>query len=140
MKKRFYLDTCIWRDLLEDRKSGFSYLGEYAFQFLKKCRENDYKVLFSELVFDELKTYFSKEEINSLLEPFLDLLVFVDYTKEETIEVRLVVRNISKVHFVDVLHAIVARDNNAIVITRDKHFEKLTKIVTSLRPEDVRFD
>ena len=140
MQKRFYLDTCIWRDLLEDRKSGYSFLGESAFQFLKNCREFDCRVLCSNLVLDELGAYFTEKEISFLLEPFLDLMEFVEYTKEETIEVRLVVNKILGVHFADVLHALVSRDNNAVLITRDKHFELLNEIVISLKPEEVRFD
>jgi predicted nucleic acid-binding protein len=140
MQKRFYLDTCIWRDLLEDRKSGYSFLGENAFQFLKNCREFGCRVLCSDLVLDELGAYFTEEEVSSMLEPFLDLIEFVDYTKEETIQVRLVVNKISGVHFADVLHALVSRDNNAVIITRDKHFDLLSDIVTVLKPEEVHFD
>jgi predicted nucleic acid-binding protein len=36
----------------------------------------------------------------------------------------------------DALHAVLARDNNAIIITRDKHFEVLYDIVKSLKPEE----
>ncbi len=140
MQKRFYLDTCIWRDLLEDRKSGFSFLGENAFQFLRKCREFNCSVLCSDLVLDELGAYFTEEEVSSLLEPFLDLIEFIDYTKEETFEVPLILNKFKEIHFADVLHAIVARDNNAILVTRDKHFELLSGIVISLKPEEVRFD
>jgi predicted nucleic acid-binding protein len=140
MQKKFYLDTCIWRDLLEDRKSGYSFLGESAFQFLKSCREHEFRILCSDLVINELNNYFSNEEIDSLLEPFLDLIEFVNYIKEEAIEARLVVNNILGVHSADVLHAIIARDNNAVIITRDRHFDKLSEIVISLKPEEVRFD
>ena len=30
-----------------------------------------------------------------------------------------------------------ARDNNAIVVTRDKHFDKLRKIVPIKKPEEI---
>ena len=36
----------------------------------------------------------------------------------------------------DTLHAILARDSHAIVITRDKHFSKLKSVVNISRPED----
>lgn len=140
MQKRFYLDTCIWRDLLEDRKSGYSFLGENAFQFLKNCRKFECVVLCSDLVINELRGYFSNSEIDSLLEPFLDLLLFVDYTKEETLEVPLILNKFKGIHFADILHALIARDNNSVLVTRDKHFELLNEIVISLKPEQVRFD
>ena len=37
----------------------------------------------------------------------------------------------------DALHAIVARDNNSILVTRDRHFRKLTDISEYHRPEDL---
>lgn len=37
----------------------------------------------------------------------------------------------------DVLHAVLTRDNNAVLITRDQHFELLWDIVKSLKPEEV---
>ena len=36
----------------------------------------------------------------------------------------------------DVLHALIARDNEAILITQDKHFRKLKDIVLVKKPED----
>jgi len=37
----------------------------------------------------------------------------------------------------DVLHALIARDNKAILVTLDKHFKKLLDIVESKRPQDL---
>ena len=37
----------------------------------------------------------------------------------------------------DALHAILARDNNLIMITRDKHFKKLGDIAPHYKPEEV---
>ncbi|MBN1376781.1 PIN domain-containing protein [Candidatus Woesearchaeota archaeon] len=37
----------------------------------------------------------------------------------------------------DVLHAILARDNNAILVTRDKHFYKLAEKIIVKKPEEL---
>ena len=37
----------------------------------------------------------------------------------------------------DVIHAILARDNNAILISRDKHFQLLKDICEVMKPEDI---
>ncbi|MBI2672183.1 hypothetical protein HYX16_04580 [Candidatus Woesearchaeota archaeon] len=37
----------------------------------------------------------------------------------------------------DVLHSIVARDNNLILVTRDKHFKQLEDISKSHKPEEL---
>lgn len=42
-----------------------------------------------------------------------------------------------KVAFGDALHAILARDNNAIMVTRDKHFLGLADIAEVKKPEDL---
>lgn len=34
-------------------------------------------------------------------------------------------------------HVILARDNNAIMVTRDEHFYKLTDIVSVKKPEEL---
>ncbi len=43
-------------------------------------------------------------------------------------------RNVS---FADALYAIIARDNNAIVVTRDAHFLLLTDIAEPRKPEEL---
>jgi len=37
----------------------------------------------------------------------------------------------------DVLHAIIARDNDLVLITRDNHFKKLKDISLHYKPEEI---
>ena len=39
--------------------------------------------------------------------------------------------------FGDVMHAILARNNNAILISRDKHFQLLKDICEVVKPEEI---
>ena len=42
-----------------------------------------------------------------------------------------------KISLGDAVHGILARDNNAIMITRDRHFRKLKDKITIKKPEDL---
>ena len=70
MVKRFYLDTAIWRDYFEDRKDGLRPLGEFAFQFLKECRERGIEILVSDTVVFELEARLSKERVKEIFSSF----------------------------------------------------------------------
>ncbi|MFT7615376.1 MAG: putative nucleic acid-binding protein [Candidatus Woesearchaeota archaeon] len=43
----------------------------------------------------------------------------------------------NKISLGDALHAILARDNNCILVTRDKHFQKITPICIPYKPEEI---
>lgn len=90
MRKRYYLDTSIWRDYFENRTDRFRPLGEWAFLFIKKAVQNSDLILYSGCL-----------------------------------------------AFGDTLHTILARDNKAIMVTRDKHFYKLKDVVCIKKPEEL---
>ncbi|HLD59099.1 MAG TPA: PIN domain-containing protein [archaeon] len=138
MVKRFYLDTSIWRDYFEDRKDGIRPLGEFAFQFLKNCRGQNCKILYSAATIFELKE-FADRFYKEIVPDFKDLLILVPIFEQQKNEAATISmqRNLP---FNDVLHAILARDNNAIIITRDRHFEELFDVTESRVPEQVLFD
>ncbi len=139
MQRRFYLDTAIWRDYFEDRGDGIRPLGEFAFQFLKNCEKKDYRVLYSGLVVQELKSDFSKERMAEVFSSFRHILLEVSISNEQMAEARKVSSSMEETHLKDALHAILARDNKAIMITRDQHFAALTSIVEIAKPEDIHF-
>jgi len=136
---RYYVDTNIWLDLLESRSSSLKPFGEFAFQFFKKCLDRKNCVLYSQIVLDELTLRHSLEDVEKHcfgLFQRTNLLEFVpaaEWQKNEAVRIALS-RGVSKS---DAVHAILARDNNAVVITRDKHFNLLQDIAKSLTPEEV---
>ncbi len=137
--KRFYLDTSIWRDYFEDRSDGLKPLGEFAFQFLKNCEKYGYRVLYSDLVVQELRSDYSKEKLAAVFFPFKHFLEEVQISSEQVSEARRISSTVEGTHVKDVLHAILARDNEAVMITRDKHFDVLVQIVEVEKPEDIHF-
>ena len=140
MQNRFYVDTCIWRDLFEERKGGLVPLGEFAFLFFKNCVKYKCIIVISSFVLFELKKAFSQNDINSSLEPFLDVIEFVDISYNKIERLFLKQGNIIGVHNEDITHALIAKEFNCVLITRDKHFDSLVGIVSVLAPEEVDFD
>jgi len=137
--KKFYLDTAIWRDYFEDRNDGLRPLGEFAFQFLKNCDKKGYTVLYSGLVVQELKSAYSKERITELFSSFKHFLVKVSISNEQLLEARKISISTDGTHLKDIIHSILAKDNGAVMITRDRHFDVLANIVEVSKPEDVYF-
>ena len=136
--KKYYVDTNVWRDYYEDRKDNFKPLGEFAFRFFKKCRKDNSVILYSDLTLRELNAYYSKERVEILLQA---VSVFCEIKKvfinaEQGKEANSLVKRF-KVHSADLLHAILARDNNAVLVSRDKHFNKLKDIVKIAKPEEI---
>ncbi|MBU2101012.1 hypothetical protein KKG83_00365 [Candidatus Micrarchaeota archaeon] len=136
-KKKFYLDTCIWRDYFEDRKDNLKPLGEFAFQFLKKCIKENAVIFVSDLVIEELKKDYSLEQIELMFSDFKHLIVRTVYSREQAKEAFQFQRNTKKKFpLSDVLHSIMSRDEKAILVTRDKHFEEIKISETDL-PENL---
>lgn len=57
--------------------------------------------------------------------------------KKEQFQEAARIKRERKLPFADLVHAIIARDNGAIMVTRDAHFEDLKDIATIRKPEDL---
>jgi len=90
------------------------------------------------LIVEELSKDFGKETIIKIFSIMMEegLLKKVEI-KEKQIKEAVRLRNNLKIPFGDVLHAILARDNNAIMVTRDRHFEEVQNIVNIKKPEEL---
>lgn len=134
----YYLDSSVWRDLHEDRKDKFRPLGEWAFELLKKIRKNKDKVLYSDLIMDELMKAFNEKIIKELFSIMSDggLLEKVNIEKKHVQEAAEL-KNKHHIPFGDALHAVLARDNNAILVARDHHFEEIQHIIKAKKPEEL---
>ncbi len=137
MKEKYYVDTSIWMDLVEDRK-GYNNepLGSYALKLFAMIKAKKHKMVVSDLLVRELESKYSMEEINGMMLPFQKIMEKVFVTTEQRDEAKKIAkeRNLPPG---DVLHAIIARDNNYIMITRDKHFRDLLDITKHSKPEEI---
>ena len=137
MPERYYLDTSIWMDLYEDR-IGFNNepLGDFAWKLFALIKVKGHKIMISDLLLAELKVNYSDEQIKGMMKPFEDMIEKVIAKRAQRDEAENIsdLKNIPKG---DILHAIIARDNNLILITRDNHFKGLADISLFYRPEDL---
>ena len=137
MTEKYLNDTSIWMDLYEDRK-GFAGepLCDYALKLFIQIKAKKYKIVISDLLLKELELHYSLAAINGMMNPFEDLIEKVIVTKEQRDEAKKISleRNVPPNDF---LHAILARDNKSILVTRDNHFKQLKDISNYHKPEEL---
>jgi len=137
MARRFYLDTSIWMDYFGARGDGIRPLGDLAFQFLKRCRADKSQVIVSDVVVKELETYMPGGKAEIAFSAFTDIILRITHTKEQADEAFAIRRKLNPALPVyDILHSIIARDENAILVARDRHFWELG-IAEVFLPEDL---
>jgi len=124
----YYLDTSIWLDFFESRDEPHIPKGTWAKELIKKIIRDKSKILFSDNNMLELINIgYLKSEIKELLQPLGSRVIFIESTEKEISKAKDLAqkRNVPKR---DALHALIARDNNAMLITLDNHFKELTDI------------
>jgi len=132
MSERYYFDTSIWLDFFEKR----DYNGEKAKELLEKIIKTNSVILYSELNIRELKHLgYSFDEVKNLFMPIRSITQRV-HIHSEDIELAKKLNVKRKLPKGDALHALLARNNEAQLISRDKHFEKLRDIAIAKKPED----
>jgi len=134
----YYVDTLVWRDYHENRTDKFRPLGEWAFDFFKKVLNEKDTILYSYFVEIELKKDYNEQEIEKIFEIIKkhDLLKKIEINELQLKESRKISRE-RNLPFGDVIHAILARDNSAVIVTRDHHFEELQDIAICKKPEEL---
>ena len=137
MMQKYYLDTSIWLDFFENRNESYTPKGDWAHQLLKKITENNDKIIYSDIVILELGVVgYQLNEIEKLFEKIKPILIFVESTEKQARKAKdlSLKRDIPKS---DALHAILARDNKAKLVTLDNHFKKLLDITKLKKPQDI---
>lgn len=134
---KYYLDTCIWRDHTENRSDAHRPIGTFATRFLEKIIRERHTIVWSDVLEHELRNSPKRSYPESLREKLLlqGLLQECQSTPEQIAEAI----DLSETRLVpasDALHAIISRDMNAVLITRDAHFQELRDIALPRAPED----
>ncbi|MEK6816313.1 MAG: PIN domain-containing protein [Nanoarchaeota archaeon] len=132
----FYIDTAIWIDCYEDRKSGDLDIGKIAIIFFNFLLASKSKIVISNVLMEELSNFYSLEQIRGMMSLYEHLFIKVNLTKRQMNEAQILKLQ-RKVPLGDVIHAVLTRDNNAILIARDKHFKILKDICNTEKPEDL---
>ena len=136
-----YLDTNILLDYYLDRKDGIRPLGEFAFRLLKESVGCRYSVLISDLTTEELRSALKISEKDVWREVLFSLkyarkIRLVQSSDKQYDEARRLSKEIG-IHQKDMLHTIIARDNHASIVTRDKHFDIVRNLVNVYLPEEL---
>lgn len=95
------------------------------------------KIIYSEIVLLELGVAgYQPHEIEKLFEKIKPILIFVESAEKQARKAKDLSskRGIPKG---DALHALIARDNKATLITLDNHFKKILDITKPKRPQDL---
>ena len=134
----YYIDTCIWRDYYENREDKFRPLGEWALELFKKIKEKKGKIIYSDFVEQELLAHYDKSIIANIFSSFSEekIIEKVEANRHQIAESKKISKE-KNLAFGDVLHAVLARDKKAIVVSRDHHFEQLQDIVKTNKPEEL---
>ncbi len=109
-------------------------LGDFAWKLLTFIKSKEYKIIITDLLIIELESAYSSEQINGLFLLFKNLIEKIIIKKEQRDEAYEIAKK-RILPLGDVLHAIIARDNNLVLITRDKHFRELKDAY--YKPEDI---
>src|SRR3989344_2870748 len=137
MTERYYLDSCIWRDYFENRSDKFRPLGDWAFSLIKLIIKEDNLIIYSDLIEEELNEGFSDEDVKKIISIVpKENLVKIESSSEQLKEAIQKAKKLD-IPVKDALHAILARDNDAVMVTRDKHFYELSERLIIKKPEDL---
>jgi len=137
MPEKYYLDSCIWRDYFENREDRFRPLGDWAFSLIKSIIQDNNVIIYSDLVEEELNEEFSEEKVKNIISIVPKENILKVNSSAEQLKEAIKFSKQLKIPVNDALHAILARDNNATLVSRDKHFYELQKQVRIKKPEDL---
>tara|TARA_B100000315_G_C14593077_1_gene597017 strand:+ start:7512 stop:7916 length:405 start_codon:yes stop_codon:yes gene_type:complete len=132
--QEYYFDTSIWIDIHEKRGNN----GKIANRLFRKIIKEDSIILYSHLTLLELRRNgYSHDEIMNILsisKP--NNLKRVHIYKEQLEEARKLCK-VNDIPKGDILHAILSRDNDGILVSRDWDFQLVRHISKVKLPEDL---
>lgn len=132
-----YFDTSIWLDIFEDRDEPNLPKSKHARSLLGLCIKQQNDIAISSVIYYEMQTVgYSTFDLDKLFEPFSRIVIFVEPTRKQFGKAKDLAAK-RDVPLRDAMHAIIARDLKAVLVTRDRHFQVLRDIVPSARPEDI---
>ncbi len=135
--KKYLIDTSIWVDLRENRKSfNKEPLGDYAFELFKKIIVEKDKIVITDYIQRELESNYKISEIKGMFLLFRVIIEKIIVSEKQREEAKKISEK-RKVPKGDALHAIIARDNKLVMITRDNHFRILDDISKHYKPEEL---
>ena len=136
-EKRYYFDTSIWLDFLEKRDEPNMPKSDWALKLVDKVTNNGDTIILSDNNILELESIgYLRYDIEDLLSSLSSFIKYVESTSQQIGKAKDLSqkRNVPKR---DALHALIARDNQAILVTLDSHFNELKDICKPYRTNEL---
>ncbi len=141
MKKYYYIDTCIWLNLF--KKEGDETKGEPYFKIAHKFIEKETRnILYSGIILKELEFILNDEiKFKQKKQFFRDFFKFIKITDMDyDLARKYEFENNFVISFYDYLHIAICKNNNFILITRDKEMALFAKnYIEVKKPEELLF-
>jgi len=104
---------------------------------IAKIIRSDYRIIYADIVGDELKTMgYTDADITSLFVPFSRIILDVEASERQFRRAKELAQR-RDIPLFDALHALIARDQWAVLVSRDHHFKVLADIVVTKKPEEL---
>jgi predicted nucleic acid-binding protein len=135
---RYYVDTCIWLNIFKQEESHGVQYWRIAKEFIE--RRNGDVLYCSNIVRKELQYKLEKQNLLKRMHFIEQECIFISPSSEEYALARKIESGESfSISFADILHLLMARRYDAILITRDKLLIKTAKKygVLACRPEEI---
>lgn len=144
MKNFFYVDSCIYLNLWQKergKKLKIPY-WKLAKLFFEKIEEEESIIYYSGFLLKELKFILTEEEFNQKRKLFESSPNFqrIKLSQNEFNLARAIEKESNfKISFFDIIHMLLARKTNSVLITRDKKLLKIAKrySVIAKKPEEI---
>ena len=134
---RYYLDTSIWLDLFEDRNEQNLPKGKYAERLMNKIVSENCLIVLSDIVKGELIEYgYTERDLIELFKPFEKILIDEEVNDKQLGKAKDLAKK-RAIPRLDAVHALIARDAKALMISRDAHFRQLKDVVRCAKPEEL---
>ena len=129
---RLYIDTSIWLDVFFRRGNH----GNIAFHLFQKALRMNTEVVVSDLVIKELRRLgLPTDKIIGIFHSLKPVIRHIHMSRGQVQEAKRLAKAL-RIPGGDALHAILARDCAAVMVTRDRHFSRLA-IVPVQKPEEL---
>jgi len=128
--KFYYVDSCIYLNLWKKEVDGYgNKLWEFAKNFFEKIESENLTIYYSGYLLKELMFVFDENKFIDKLELFNFSPNFrrANLTKEGYEIAKRIKRENREISFYDIIHMLLAKQTNSILITRDNILIKLAK-------------
>lgn len=140
--KSYYVDSCIYLNLWKKEFDNFGNpLWKFAKDFFERADSENSIIYYSGFLLKELMFILSTEEYldkRELFETSPNFKKTILSKKEFNLASKIKKEN-SEISFYDVIHMLLARQTNSVLVTRDKLLIELTKkhSIVAKKPEEI---